>query len=73
MALELPPLAEIERETILALAVAYNCFRRLPIEHPDDEAEFRQAIHRCQALVASRPARRALRDEGSSGAGGLMA
>jgi hypothetical protein len=49
-----------EREALDALAAAWNAFMHLPAEHADDQLEFRQAIHRAQNIVLSRPTRRAL-------------
>lgn len=51
-----------EETVVTALAEAWNAFMHLPIEHPDDQLEFRQAIHRAQNIVLSRPTRRALGD-----------
>jgi hypothetical protein len=53
-------LTEKELATVEALASAWNCFLKLPIEHPDDQAEFRRAIHCAQNIVLSRPARRSM-------------
>jgi hypothetical protein len=41
------------------LVSAYEAFGRLEPQHPDEEAEFRGGIHRCQDLLAVRIARRA--------------
>lgn len=40
------------------LVSAWNTFLDLPIEHPDDQNEFRRAIHSAQLLVLARPGRR---------------
>jgi hypothetical protein len=55
-------LTAVERRALDALAVAWNEFVCLPVEHPDDQLEFRQAIHRAQNIVLSRPTRRAMAD-----------
>jgi len=47
-----------ERAAVLALAEAWNAFLRLPIEHPDDTAEFRHLIHAAQDKVLGRVGRR---------------
>lgn len=47
-----------ERAVIDALVEAWNRFLTLPVEHPDDQLEFRQAIHAAQTLVLARPGRR---------------
>ena len=47
-----------ERIVIENLVSAWNAFIDLPIEHPDDQNEFRHAIHSAQLLVLARPGRR---------------
>lgn len=54
-------MTEDEKAVLAALAGAWNLFLRLPVEHPDDNAEFRAAVHRVQEKVAARPAFRAMR------------
>jgi hypothetical protein len=49
-----------EKAVIDRLADAWNSFLKLQSEHPDDLLEFRQAIHRAQNIVLSRPTRRTL-------------
>ncbi|WP_165326983.1 hypothetical protein [Stakelama tenebrarum] len=51
-------LTEQERAVVEKLADAWNAFLVLPIEHGDDQLEFRQAIHAAQDKVLSRPGRR---------------
>lgn len=41
-------------------AKLWNAFLELPIEHNDDQVEFRASIHRLQEKIFSRPVRRAL-------------
>lgn len=47
-----------ESATVMALAEAWNAFLRLPIEHQDDQTEFRQLIHAAQDKVLARAGRR---------------
>ncbi len=47
-----------ERAVVIALAEAWNSFLLLPVEHRDDQDEFRRAIHAAQDKVLSRPGRR---------------
>lgn len=51
-------LTDQERAASEALAAAWNAYLLLPIEHPDDQDEFRRAIHAAQAKVLMRPGRR---------------
>lgn len=52
------PLTDDERAVIDALAEAWNRYVTLPIEHDDDQDEFRRAIHAANAKVMMRPGRR---------------
>lgn len=56
-------LTELEGEVMDALSEAVACFDALPIQHPQEAAEFYSAIHRAQDLLAARLAR-ALRPAG---------
>lgn len=49
-----------EKAAFAALIAAWNAFVQLPVEHPDDDRDFRQGIHRLQAMILMRPARRSL-------------
>lgn len=51
-------LTEDERAVVDALAAAWNRYVALPIEHQDDQDEFRRAIHAANAKVLMRPGRR---------------
>ena len=53
------PRAPTEGEALVVqkLAEAWNAFLELGSYHPDDFAEFRSAIHRCQEKVMCRPVR----------------
>lgn len=53
-------ITDAEREVLSATAEAWNTFLTLPVEHPDDLAEFRHALHALQRIVLTRPTRRAL-------------
>lgn len=53
-----PGLTPEEREAVMFLAHAWDKFAALPVEHPSDQAEFVDAIHKAQRLVAIRVARR---------------
>lgn len=58
-------LSEQELAVIDKSAAVWNAFLDLPIEHPDDLLEFRQAVHALQRIVLCRPARRALNNKGA--------
>ncbi len=47
-----------ETGVVHALAAAWNAYLKLPIEHPDDQAEFRGLIHAAQDKVLGRVGRR---------------
>lgn len=51
-------MTEPEQIVVDALAVAWNAFLLLPMEHDDDTDEFRRMIHAAQEKVLARPARR---------------
>jgi hypothetical protein len=51
-------LEEEELQILNSLADAWNRFVALAKKHPDDNDEFRRAIHQAQQLVALRVARR---------------
>jgi hypothetical protein len=51
-------LTDQERAVSDALSAAWNAYLLLPIEHPDDQDEFRRAIHAASAKVLMRPGRR---------------
>jgi hypothetical protein len=51
-------LTKLERSVINTLATAWSLYLNLPQEHPDDQTEFRRAIHAAQNLVLARPGRR---------------
>ena len=55
-------LTEQERAVSQKLAEAWNLYLMLPIEHPDDQDEFRRAIHAASAKVLMRPGRRQLNE-----------
>ncbi|HEX7856040.1 MAG TPA: hypothetical protein VF503_20345 [Sphingobium sp.] len=55
-------LSPAEQTVFSALISAWNAFLLLPVEHGDDTLEFRQAIHRAQEKILSRPTRRALNE-----------
>lgn len=48
-----------EKEVLQMLGTAFNKFLTLPNRSQDDNSEYRDAIHRCQQLIALRVARRA--------------
>ena len=54
-----------EKAVLDALASAWNAFVKLPVEHPDEQREFRTAIHQAQHLIMSRPVARELWAESS--------
>jgi hypothetical protein len=47
-----------EQEILNYLANAYRLFVKLDAKHPDDDNEFREAIHAAQKMIALRVARR---------------
>lgn len=47
-----------EREALDALVAAWNKFVELPVEHPDDQTEFRHGIHQLQHMIMMRSVRR---------------
>jgi hypothetical protein len=47
-----------ERALVMSLAKAWDDFLALPVEHDDDQREFRHGIHMLQRMVLARPARR---------------
>lgn len=47
-----------EREVFDRLVDAWNAFTRLPVEHDDDNDEFRHGIHALQRQIMARPTRR---------------
>ncbi len=51
-------LTEQERLVVTKLAEVWNEYVKLPREHPDDDDEFRESMHRAQLLVLARPGRR---------------
>ena len=51
-------LTDLEREVVFKLVEAWNAYLLLPTEHPDDNAEFRLAIHTAQVQILARPGRR---------------
>jgi len=51
-------MTEQERALVMMLAEAWNEFTALPIEHDDDNAEFRHGIHALQRMILARSARR---------------
>lgn len=55
-------LTAAEQAVMSTLAAAWATYLELPIEHLDDQAEFRHAFHRLQRIVLVRPMRRTHRD-----------
>jgi hypothetical protein len=53
-----PNLTPDERKVIELLAKAWDAYVAMKDKHPCDNAEFCQAIHVCQNLIAYRVARR---------------
>ncbi len=47
-----------EADVVNALAVAWNAYLELPIEHADDQTEFRALVHAAQDKVLARVGRR---------------
>lgn len=47
-----------EQKVMDHLVAAWNCFVELPVQHPSDNAEFRQQLHLLQYLMAARIVRR---------------
>ncbi len=55
---EKPNLNPAERRVLSLLAEAWNMFLMMPTIHPDEQLEFKLAIHNAQLLIARRVARR---------------
>lgn len=51
-----------EGKVLRLLANAWNAFLELPVEHGDDQTEFRHIIHAAQEKVLARPTRRSMAD-----------
>lgn len=51
-------LTEQEKLVVEALAIAWDAFLKLPMEHADDQGEFRRLIHGAQEKVLARSGRR---------------
>lgn len=49
---------ELEDKVLKSLAEAWNNFIKLPSTHPDDNPDFRRAIHECQRIIGVRRLRR---------------
>ncbi len=49
---------ELESEAMYHLEQSWNKFSSLPSTHPDDNPDFRRAIHECQRIIAVRAMRR---------------
>jgi hypothetical protein len=48
------PPNDMETIVLNLLAEAWNNFLTLPVLHPDDQHEFREAIHQAQNIVLAR-------------------
>jgi hypothetical protein len=51
-----------EQELLRLTSDVWNAFLLLPRQHPDDQTEFRHALHALQRIVLARPAVRATRE-----------
>lgn len=51
-------LTDQERTVVTKLVEAWNEYLKLPHEHPDDDNEFLDSIHRAQLQILARPGRR---------------
>lgn len=49
-------LTEQEQKVLQLTADVWNAFMKLPRQHPDDQTEFRHALHALQRVVLARPA-----------------
>lgn len=49
-----------EQEVMDRLIDAWNAFCELPVVHPDQQTEFRHALHDLQRQIMVRPVRRVL-------------
>lgn len=56
-------MTEAELVVTEALAVAWNAFLTLPVEHEDDCDEFRRIIHAAQEKILCRSARRQINEK----------
>ena len=57
-ALRTDGLTQLEGEVMDALITAWNKFVGLQRQHPDEQRDFADGIHKCQDLLAVRIARR---------------
>lgn len=57
-------MTEQEQAVIYASIALWNAFCSLPVEHPDDAAEVRHAVHLIQDKVLARSARREMNKSG---------
>lgn len=62
-------MSDVENQVLNHLVAAWNTFVHLPIEHPDQQAEFRHALHDLQRQIMVRPVRRAAARTGERDAG----
>lgn len=47
-----------EKDILHLLALSWNQFLRLPVQHPNDIEEFMHAIHEAQRIIAIRGVRK---------------
>ena len=64
-------LTDKEHATMKRLQQAWNAFIELPIDHPDEQAEFRHGIHALQNAIMARPTARLINEEINPAASGL--
>ncbi len=60
-------MTEEECACLEALSKAWNLFLNLPQHHPDDQVEFRRAIHAAQNILLARIALRGMKVEEPGG------
>lgn len=53
-----------EQAVLTKLVEAWNLFIALPVEHPDQLAEFRHGLHDLQRQIMVRPLRRSASSDG---------
>lgn len=60
-------LTDEEHRVVKKLGEAWNLFLELPFQHPDDQPDFRKAIHEGQRLILARVGMRGIKTIENSG------
>jgi hypothetical protein len=54
---------EAEKRVLDLSGDLWNRFLQLPVQHPDDQNEFRHHLHALQNIILARPAHRGLKNQ----------